>query len=284
MACGIRDIGTVLFCLLISFAYSLSQPVVDGDLSDAQYQVLATKQNNNAGFGPDIDVTSILYYPDDANSVLYLGLTGKLNTSSNDGIGLWLNFDGSGAPQGELIGTPLGNDLDRTLYRWKWRGMYMNFAADFEVDYMFAATPGFTSTDVFFDGSKLRRKRHAEYHGNTDQNGMIVFTDPNVFGIMVPLLLLFNNGGGPDHGWKWPLITLLWEFSTGQCMEAFAYRRKHNGLFFRCHNSWKSYQWKPRKKTQLFRTIGGISTATVPISCPLTCSTSLLRKKKVACD
>jgi hypothetical protein len=77
MACGIRDIGTVLFCLLISFAYSLSQPVVDGDLSDAQYQVLANKQNNNAGFGPDIDVTSILYYPDDANSVLYLGLRGS---------------------------------------------------------------------------------------------------------------------------------------------------------------------------------------------------------------
>ena len=64
-----------------------AQPVVNGDLSDADYVVIGNKLNSNAGFGGSIDVSQILYYPDDAAGILYLGFEGRLNTGSNDGLG-----------------------------------------------------------------------------------------------------------------------------------------------------------------------------------------------------
>jgi hypothetical protein len=49
-------------------------------------------------------------------------------------------------------------------------GSQLNFAADFEVDYMFAVNPGFGSASVFFDGiAKTGGMDIADYHGFTDQ-------------------------------------------------------------------------------------------------------------------
>ena len=73
--------------LLAIAGMAMAQPVVNGDLSDADYVVIGNKLNSNAGFGGSIDVSQILYYPDDAAGILYLGFEGRLNTGSNDGLG-----------------------------------------------------------------------------------------------------------------------------------------------------------------------------------------------------
>ncbi len=64
----------------------------------SNYVLIASKQNNNQGFGSNIDITSIVYYADVSNSVLYLGIKGKLDVSNNNGIGILLNISGEGSP------------------------------------------------------------------------------------------------------------------------------------------------------------------------------------------
>jgi hypothetical protein len=80
----------ILF-LLLSTLGVFAQVNVNGILDEPEYRSLGEKQSNNQGFGPDIDVSQILYYPDGTNNVLCIGIVGKLNTASNDGIGVWLN-------------------------------------------------------------------------------------------------------------------------------------------------------------------------------------------------
>ena len=143
-------------------------PLLDGDVSDALYQPLATKLNANAGFGPDIDVSRLVYYADLDNEVLFLGVAGELDVTNTNGIALWLDF-------AELTGTPAGTPLGGVPAA----GHYMgdtgnpNFAADFEVDYLFALNPGGGAESVFLDAVKRVGGLQADYLGQTDQAGTV---------------------------------------------------------------------------------------------------------------
>ncbi len=151
-------------------------PLLDGDVSDDLYLPLATKQNDNLGFGPNIDVTEIVYYPDLFNEVLFLGVKGKVNTASSDGFGIWLGFDGlSGRPAGQ----PLGGVPNAGHYMGD--GANADFRADFEVDYMFALNPAGGADSVFIDvvsfvGDPAGR---ADYLGSADQSGTPSFGPPD---------------------------------------------------------------------------------------------------------
>jgi hypothetical protein len=116
---------------------SASGFAVDGTLDEPNYLSLATKQNQNAGFGAK-DVQEIVYFPDTENRVLYLGVKGALvDDGSNDGIGLMLDFN---ALSGASAGTALGGVSNGGHYLGNANNS--DFRADFEVDYLLYFTPG----------------------------------------------------------------------------------------------------------------------------------------------
>jgi hypothetical protein len=187
---------TVAFLLLFSLPF-FSQVVIDGDLTDASYSVLAPAQNNNSGFGSDISVRKIVYFSDVQNGKLYLGVEGKLNTGNSDGIGIFLNFS---EVTGLASGSPLGGDPG---------GHYMgntgnnNFFADFEVDYMFALNPGGSTTSVYLDAVGLKSGRSAQYIGSSNQSGLTA-EGPDLTGLFSQnsIKFAFNNSGSPGKGFE----------------------------------------------------------------------------------
>ncbi|MER3525405.1 MAG: hypothetical protein C4326_15530, partial [Ignavibacteria bacterium] len=180
-----------------------AQPSVDGNLGDSQYILLASKLNSNQGFGANIDVTKIYYYPDVVGQKLYLGVAGKLNVSTNDGIGVWLNVNGTGSPSGKPFGQNLGIQNSGGHYIGAANsGVNIAFRADFEVDYMFAFNPGSSSTTVYFDAAKHVGTSALEYQGSCNQSGTSA-TNSSAGGTVFAqnqITFAFNNGGGPTQG------------------------------------------------------------------------------------
>jgi|GEM_PF-6168222 len=198
---SLRRAGLVLAAVLVAGS-AYAQPTVDGTLDDPEYVSAATALNTNGGFGPDISVTGLLYYVDAIEQRLYIGLTGKLNTLSNDGIGLLLGFS-------ELDGRPAGQGLAGSVPN---AGHYLgaaSFAAAFDVDYGFAINPGSSNNTVYFDVAKfVPGGGAAHYLGSTDQSGTAVAgpasaTDnsgnPGFFS-QNSVAFAFNNAGDPDTG------------------------------------------------------------------------------------
>lgn len=191
----------VIVLLISSLVYS--QITVNGDLSESQYITVATKQNTNAGFGPDINVSKIVYFPDVANNVLFIGVEGKLNTASSDGIGIWMNIAGTGAPTGASAGTSLA---------FSGGGHYMggsgmtqpNFKADFEVDYMLAINPGGSITNCFVDAGSRVGTPAGVFLGNCGQSGtsQSYTTTGNVFASGHTITFAFNNSGTANRGFE----------------------------------------------------------------------------------
>jgi alpha-amylase len=175
-------------------------PSVDGNLSDAQYITLAVKQNTNSGFGPDIDVQKIVYYPDVINQQLYVGVAGKLNTANNDGIGLWLNFS-------ELSGTPAGTALGGVTGAGHYMGdtdpAHSQFKADFEVDYLFALNPGSSAANTYVDVVRRVGSIASSYLGNCGQSGTPT-TGPSSSGVFSAnsVQFAFLNDGLANHGFE----------------------------------------------------------------------------------
>lgn len=182
---------------------TFAQITVNGDLSESQYITMATKQNSNAGFGSGIDVSKIVYYPDFTNGILYLGVEGKLNTTNSDGIGIWINISGSGAPTGASAGTSLG---------FSGGGHYMggngmtnpNFKADFEVDYMFAMNTGGNATNCYVDAGSRVGTPAGVYLGDCGQSGTAVdyTTTGTVFSSGHTITFAFNNAGTSNKGFE----------------------------------------------------------------------------------
>jgi hypothetical protein len=172
----------------------VTSPTVNGDLSESAYVTIATKLNSNSGFGANIDVTAIKLYRDEANQVLYIGVPGKLDTTSNNAIGLWLDI-ASASSTGIAAGNALGGS----------GGHYMGaaeagFAADFEVDYMFAFNPGSGSTFVYFDVVKLVGVRTPQYLGSSNQSGApATSVNSGVFDTG-SVTFAFDNSGAADKG------------------------------------------------------------------------------------
>ena len=118
--------------------------------------------------------------------MLFLGVVGKLDTGSDNGIGLWLNFSElSGAPAGTSLGQAgigAGHYLDGD------NGGRLNYEADFEVDVLFAINPGGGADNVFVDVMSLVGTPAADYLGSADQSGTAA---------LGPIDEQNNNGGAP---------------------------------------------------------------------------------------
>lgn len=212
----------VLFFVAIAF----SQPTVDGSLDDAEYITIATKQNSNAGFGSNIDVSKIVYYPDPTNSFLYLGIVGKLDVTNNNGIGVWLNVTGTGSPSGKAAGQSLGIQSSGGHYIGAGNnGSNVNFKADFEVDYMFAFNPGGGSSNVYFDAAKHVTSSVIEYQGSCDQSGSSS-TNSSATGTVFSqnsITFAFNNSGAANKGLELKIPFSAINATSSHSIEVFAF-------------------------------------------------------------
>jgi len=221
------------FSIVLLFSIAMiAQPVVDGDLSDAQYTTIATKANSNSGFGTAIDVSKIVYYADNANSMLYLGVVGKLDVTSDNAIGIWLNISGASSPTGVAAGNSLGftgagNYMDGD------NGSNLDFKADFEVDYMFAFNPGFGSSNVYWDASKLIGGNTAEYQGYCNQTGTAATDTMAAGGVFSKnsVTFAFNNGGGANQGLEMKIPFSEIGATSSMGIQVFAFVVSSTGYF-----------------------------------------------------
>lgn len=177
-------------------APAVAQPTVDGDLSDAGYVTVGTRDNTNDGFSDRTEVREIVYFADDASNVLYVGVKGKLPTGNDNGIGLWLNFQ---AQSGFSAGTSLGVGSGADHYLDGQGGNNNDFRADFEVDYLFAMSSNGTSTSVEYDGFETTNGAISSF-GSSDQSGGT--RTAAFFGSGENATFAFDNGGGSNQGFE----------------------------------------------------------------------------------
>lgn len=225
---------TVLFTFSVAFlsAAAFSQPTIDGSLNDSDYILWATKGNTNSGFGTAIDISKLYYAVDVVNSVLFLGVAGKLDVGSDNGIGVWLDVKGTGSPTGASAGSNLGfsgagHYIDGNA------GSNISFKADFEVDYMFAFNPGGGSSSVFFDAAKRIGGTFARFQGSCNQTGTSA-TNNNANGTVFSLnsiTFAFNNGGGATQGLEMRIPLSEIGATTSMQIEIFAFVVSSTGFF-----------------------------------------------------
>lgn len=222
----------VLVVLVFLYQYNVySQITIDGSITESQYSVVATKQNTNSGFGPNIDVNQILIFPDATNSILYLGIKGKLNTGSNDGLGVWINITGSGSPTGRAAGSTLGGGGG---HHYIGDNGNPNYQADFEVDYMFAFNPGSGNSSVFFDAGKwVGNTKSMRYQGSCNQTGTSA-TNSNENGTVFAqnsITFAFNNSGGSNNGLEMSIPFAQLNANSSMSIQIFAFIVSNTAFF-----------------------------------------------------
>ena len=219
-----------IFLSLILLSIANAQPTIDGNLEDSEYSTLAEKQNTNSGFGPNIDVSKIVYYVDVANEYIYLGVVGKLDITNNNGIGLWLNIGGTSSPSGKSAGQSLGIPPSGGHYIGADSG---NFKADFEVDYMFAFNPGNSSTTVYFDAAKHVNSSVKEYQGSCNQSGSSA-TNSNANGTVFSqnsITFAFDNSGNSNRGLELKIPFAQLGASSSHTLEVFTFVVSNTAYF-----------------------------------------------------
>lgn len=209
---------------------ALAVPIVDGTLSDVDYKTIGTKQNVNAGFGGNIDVSTIKYYADPTTSTLYLGIEGKLDTGNSNGIGIWLGFD---EVNGNDSGNSLGNTVGSGHYMSGNGGANPDFKADFEVDFMFAMNPGGGAADVFLDAVGFNvAVGTSQFIGQCNQTG-ISATGPGGNGLFDSnqITFAFNNGGAANQGYEMSIPFAALGVSQAGFMNVFAFVTSNTAFF-----------------------------------------------------
>jgi len=217
----------LLFITLLVITSAYSQVILNGQMDDANYISIAEKQNSNQGFGSNADINAILYFSDNSQQVLYLGIIGKLDPTTNDGFGIWLNTT---AETGTLPGNPLG--LPGGGHYIDGDGsQYMNYMADFEVDYQFALNCGSTPTTAYFDAAK-NVNNTVQYIGSSDQSG-IPATGPAADDIFTTnsITWAFDNAGISTSGWEIAIPYAELNLALTDSIEVFAFLVSDNAFF-----------------------------------------------------
>ena len=166
-----KRIFTFFSSLLCVASGVFGQITIDGNLNEAGYTTVAMRGVTSLGFGPDVNAKAIKIAQ--SAGAVYIGVTGFLDASSNDGnaIGLMLNFTSTSHPSavaGAAAGTNLKIATTSTIPNY----MYYNIKVGFEVDYMFALNPGgMSATNCFVNGGKKIGGSSESYLGNIEQLG-----------------------------------------------------------------------------------------------------------------
>ncbi|RMG77928.1 MAG: T9SS C-terminal target domain-containing protein [Bacteroidetes bacterium] len=188
------------FLLLIFLECPLllsAQPVIDGDMSDADYTTIGSFTSGRDGFGSLNTLGVMKYYTDNTN--LYLGITGEL--TSNDNLVVFFNFSGyGGRGTNTLAGTSTSNIGVFTTNNGGLDGAKM----DMDVDFAFAFNEGNGSTNFYMDaarfGSGAAGYLSTAFIGQTNnQNGTSATLDPTgVTGGTGSMELAYHNGFASD--------------------------------------------------------------------------------------
>ncbi len=154
-----------LLSLTACMASTAFGQVVDGNLNEAAYTTIATRGTSAPSFGNGIDATTIKVTQ--GAGVVYIGVTGFLDPTNSNAIGLMLNFTSTSHPSA-LTGAAAGTDL-----RVAGGGGFINYhvKTGFEVDYMFNLNPGTSATNCYVNGAKKIGGSTEAYLGNIEQTG-----------------------------------------------------------------------------------------------------------------
>ena len=179
-------------------AWLLYPIAVEGDLSNSQYITLATKLNTNYNWGASLNVSKIVYYPDVAHGVLYIGVEALLDNTGFNGIGMMIGFS-------ELAGVPAGTTLGGTASGGHFMGdaTNPNFKADFPVSYMMAINPG-SGANCYVNAVKLVGTRTASYLGNCFQTSFAISGPGGAsdFWSQNSVSFAYNNSGAANKGFE----------------------------------------------------------------------------------
>jgi hypothetical protein len=209
-------------------AYTISAPQITDGLFLEPFSEIANKQNSNSGFGGDIDVEALSYYVDDTH--LYIGVEGKLNTGSSDGIALFVglsNLSGQGVSAGSALGAVNGGGH-------VFSAGASSFANDFETHYGFVVNPGGGATDVYIDAVKYVGTPAGQYLGNANQSGS-TGTGPSSDGIFTANSVSFafyNSMPDKNRGWELAIpLSELGNPTSSDVVELFAVVVSGTGWF-----------------------------------------------------
>ncbi|NUN08673.1 MAG: T9SS type A sorting domain-containing protein [Ignavibacteriaceae bacterium] len=122
-----------LFVVLLSSALSFAQPVINGDMSDAQYATIGTFTSDRNGAGNSNDLGVIKFYTNGTD--IYIGITGEV--FDRNFIVLFLDFSGIiGRGTGTLAGSSSSSVGCFTTTDGGLDGAKMD--TDFDADYALA--------------------------------------------------------------------------------------------------------------------------------------------------
>ena len=139
--------------------------IVNGILNEAGYTTIATRGTTMPSFGTSIDATSIKIIK--GAGVVYIGVTGFLDLTNANAIGLMLNFTSTSHPSA-VAGAAAGTDL-----RVANGGGFINYhvKTGFEVDYAFNLNPGGSATNCYVNMAKYIGGTTQAYTGDIEQTG-----------------------------------------------------------------------------------------------------------------
>jgi hypothetical protein len=154
-----------LLSLTACIASTAFGQVVDGILNEASYTTIATRGTSSPSFGSGIDATTIKVRQ--GAGVVYIGVTGFLDPTNSNAIGLMLNFSSTSHPSA-LTGATAGTDL-----RVANGGGFINYhvKTGFQVDYAFNLNPGGSATNCYVNAAKYIGSASESYLGNIEQTG-----------------------------------------------------------------------------------------------------------------
>ncbi len=160
-----KKIITLLSFIACTISTTFGQITMDGLLNEASYTTIATRGTTMPSFGSGIDATSIKI--SQAAGIVYIGVTGFLDATNSNAIGLILNFSSTSHPA-IVTGAAAGTDL-----RVADGGGFINYhvKTGFEVDYAFNLNPGTSATNCYVNMAKYIGGATQAYTGNIEQTG-----------------------------------------------------------------------------------------------------------------
>ncbi len=141
---------------------------VDGDMTDTQYQTLASYTSGRNGYGDDNDLGAIKFYSDGEN--IYIGITGEV--TSNDNIVLFFDFSGVQGRGNNILYGGNSGDFVYNVFAY-----LVNERLDFDADFGIAFNEGNSTQFEFFAdairyGPNTPPQNVAGFVGKSNQYGV----------------------------------------------------------------------------------------------------------------
>lgn len=179
--------------------YKITTPMIVNGRFHEDYWDLAHSQNENQGFGPNINVRRVNHRVEGGK--LYLSIEGKLDRTNNNGIALFIglsNLQGQGAPGNTALGgvTNGGHLFGATANP--------NFRVGFETHYAFVINPGGNDSTVYIDAAKYTSSQKlGTYIGSAGVlGGARQGPGPGSFFTENSITFAYDSAWGHRRGWE----------------------------------------------------------------------------------